>query len=259
MLVWPLVGQANSSLLPFLLSLPAQKPEQRGPRDPNNARQTASLSSARTDSGWTSTAGPAEAGRLALWGDVSRTSGRPCSALGLTACPVALQATALCYTLPARSAKSAAPAPRFDRRPSSEPNGEDTDRLAGPAPGDKAGAPACCKASRPAQDLVSLARRQTNRARQIDFAPFGTGMKDANRAEAQRAVIYSAAETTPAPASQDPRCGCTLHNARCALSPVGSVTVSARLLPGPQGQPAVTAPVPPASFTPAPHSAGLVS
>ena len=67
MLVWPLVGQANSSLLPSLLSLPAQKPEQRGPRDPNNARQTASLSSARTDSGWTSTAGPAEAGRLALW------------------------------------------------------------------------------------------------------------------------------------------------------------------------------------------------
>ena len=43
MLVWPLVGQANSSLLPFLLSLPAQKPEQRGPRDPNNARQTAGL------------------------------------------------------------------------------------------------------------------------------------------------------------------------------------------------------------------------
>ena len=67
MSVWPLVGQANSSLLPFLLSLPAQKPEQRAPRDPNNARQTASLSSARTDSGWTSTAGPAEAGRLALW------------------------------------------------------------------------------------------------------------------------------------------------------------------------------------------------
>ena len=29
--VWPLVGQANSSLLPFLLSLPAQKPEDRDP------------------------------------------------------------------------------------------------------------------------------------------------------------------------------------------------------------------------------------
>src|ERR1017187_5982703 len=65
LLVWPLVGQANSSLLPSLLSLPAQKPEQRGPRDPNNARQTASLSSARTASGWT-LARPAEAGRLAL-------------------------------------------------------------------------------------------------------------------------------------------------------------------------------------------------
>ena len=54
-----------------------------------------------------------------------------------------------------------------------------------------------------------------------------------------------------------PGCGCTVHNARCALSPVGPVTVTARLLPGPQGQPAVTAPVPPASFTPAPHFAEL--
>ena len=30
-LVWPLVGQANSSLLPSLLGLPAQKPEDRDP------------------------------------------------------------------------------------------------------------------------------------------------------------------------------------------------------------------------------------
>ena len=30
-LVWPLAGQANSSLLPFLLSLPAQKPEDHDP------------------------------------------------------------------------------------------------------------------------------------------------------------------------------------------------------------------------------------
>ena len=30
-LVWPLVGQANSSLLPSLLSLPVQKPEDRDP------------------------------------------------------------------------------------------------------------------------------------------------------------------------------------------------------------------------------------
>jgi hypothetical protein len=43
MLVWPLVGQANSSLLPSLLSLPTQKLEQRGPRDTNDARQTAGL------------------------------------------------------------------------------------------------------------------------------------------------------------------------------------------------------------------------
>ena len=34
--------------------------------------------------------------------------------------------------------------------------------------------------------------------------------------------------------------------------------MTARLLPGPQGQPAATAPVPPASFTPAPHSAPVV-
>ena len=42
MLVWPLVGQANSSLLPSLLSLPAQKPEDRDPaphdRKPKAAR-----------------------------------------------------------------------------------------------------------------------------------------------------------------------------------------------------------------------------
>ena len=43
MLVRPLVGQANSSLLPALLSLPLQKPEKRGPRAPNNARQTAGI------------------------------------------------------------------------------------------------------------------------------------------------------------------------------------------------------------------------
>jgi hypothetical protein len=49
-LVWPLVGQAKSSLPPPLLSLPAQKPEQRGPRDPNNARQTPAFSTGRTGS-----------------------------------------------------------------------------------------------------------------------------------------------------------------------------------------------------------------
>ena len=37
-LVWPLVGQANSSLLPSLLSLPVQKPEDRGPRAPYEPR-----------------------------------------------------------------------------------------------------------------------------------------------------------------------------------------------------------------------------
>ena len=42
-LVWPLAGQANSSLLPSLLSLPGQKPEERGPRDPHDARQTAGV------------------------------------------------------------------------------------------------------------------------------------------------------------------------------------------------------------------------
>ena len=36
--VWHLAGQANSSLLPSLLSLPGQKPEQRDPRDPLRPR-----------------------------------------------------------------------------------------------------------------------------------------------------------------------------------------------------------------------------
>ena len=36
--VWPLAGQANSSLLPSLLSLPGQKPEDRGPRAPYEPR-----------------------------------------------------------------------------------------------------------------------------------------------------------------------------------------------------------------------------
>ena len=94
--------------------------------------------------------------------------------------------------------------PRYDRRPSIEPNGEDTDRLAGPAPGNKAGAPACCKASRPAQDLVSLfAGNQTARAR-WDFAPFGAVMKDAPGFQTQGDVIYRAAKTAPAPAVAGP-------------------------------------------------------
>jgi hypothetical protein len=37
-LVWHLAGQANSSLLPSLLGLPAQKPEQRDPRGPHEPR-----------------------------------------------------------------------------------------------------------------------------------------------------------------------------------------------------------------------------
>ena len=133
-----------------------------------------------------------------LWPSVFRAG-----PYGLPCCP---QATAWRYTLPARSAKSATPAARYDRRPSIEPNGEDTDRLAGPAPGNKAGAPACCKASRPAQDLVSLfAGNQTARAR-WDFAPFGAVMKDAPGFQTQGDVIYRAAKTAPAPALQDPRC-----------------------------------------------------
>ena len=52
MLVWPLAGQANSSLLPSLLGLPAQKPEQRGPRDPNErARLPASVQPGLTRAG----------------------------------------------------------------------------------------------------------------------------------------------------------------------------------------------------------------
>ena len=36
MLVWPLVGQANSSLLPSLLGLPVQKPASATPAAPTN-------------------------------------------------------------------------------------------------------------------------------------------------------------------------------------------------------------------------------
>jgi len=193
MLVWPLVGQANSSLLPSLLSLPAQKPEERGPRDPNNARQTASLSSARTDSGWTSTAGPAEAGRLALW----RKSVAPLAvrvprwALWLALLPFKPRP---CATHSRPEVRRARP-PRPDTtgaRPSSRTVKTpivSLDRRLG---------------TRPAQDIVSLARRQPNRARQMDSAPFGTVMKDANRAEAQRAVIYSAAPTHRHPLRRTP-------------------------------------------------------
>ena len=177
--------------------------------------------------------------------NVSLTSGRPCSALGLQACPAALKPRpgAAHYRPEVRTARPPRPnttAARL-RALSSARTDSGWTRAAGPAETRRLAAvgkrPPAAKASRPAQDLVSLARRQSNRARQLDSAPFGTVMKDANRAEAQRAVIYSAAETTPAPAAQDPRCGCTVHNARCALSPVGPVTVTARLLPGPQGQP----------------------
>jgi hypothetical protein len=41
-------------------------------------------------------------------------------------------------------------------------------------------------------------------ARQLDFAPFGTVMEAASRPEAQRAVIYRAARTAPAPAVAGP-------------------------------------------------------
>ena len=46
-LVWPLVGQANSSLPPSLLSLPAQKPENRDPRDPVEPRAQTRIRSVR--------------------------------------------------------------------------------------------------------------------------------------------------------------------------------------------------------------------
>ena len=144
---------------------------------------------------------------------VSLTSGRPCSALGLTACPAALKPRpgAAHYRPEVRTARPPRPdttAARL-RALSSARTDSGWTRMAGPAETRRLAAegkrPPAAKASRPAQDLVSPARRQTNRERQLEFAPFGAVMKGANRAEAQRAVIYSAAETTPAPASQDPR------------------------------------------------------
>src|ERR1035441_1932937 len=86
MFVWPLVGQANSSLLPSLLSLPVQKPEQRDP-----APQDTMAFPRRRESGqlllrlrcsflrvWAS----AELAALTAAANVSLTSGRPCSAPG---------------------------------------------------------------------------------------------------------------------------------------------------------------------------------
>jgi hypothetical protein len=61
---------------------------------------------------WTSAELPA----LTAAPKVSLTSGRPCSALGLTARPAAHRATAWRCARNARSEKSAAPATRYDRR-----------------------------------------------------------------------------------------------------------------------------------------------
>jgi hypothetical protein len=84
--VWHLAGQANSSLLPSLLSLPAQKPEQR-----DLAPQDTMAFPRRRESGqlllrlrcsflrvWAS----AELAALTAAANVSLTSGRPCSAPG---------------------------------------------------------------------------------------------------------------------------------------------------------------------------------
>ena len=278
--VWPLAGQANSSFLPPS-ACPSRSQKIATPRPTTRSQ---------------SDAGHVPRGRRAV-SFCSGYDARACASVPPQNCPHSCRPQcqshlwpsllrARPYGLPRRGrllsplkprpgAAHSRPEVRTARPPrpdtpaarlralSSARTASGWTRMAGPAETRRLAAegkrPPAAKASRPAQDLVTVARRQTNRARQIDFASFGAVMKDAKRAEAQRAVIYSAAETTPAPASQDPRCGCTVHNARCAHSPVGSVTVSAGLLPGPQGQPAVTAPVPPASLTPAPHSAGLIS
>ena len=114
------------------------RPKVRRPRPPRpdtTAARLRALSSARTDSGWTRMAGPAETRRLAAGGE----------------------------------------------------------------------RPPAAKASRPAPHTTSdPAGTQPARA-SLDFASFGTVMKDAKRAEAQRAVIYSAAPTHRHPLTQDPR------------------------------------------------------
>ena len=70
MFVWPLAGQANSSLLPLLLSLPVQKPEDRDPAPhdtkPMRARLPA-FNTARDDPG-SPRCFVLKAGRLALEG-----------------------------------------------------------------------------------------------------------------------------------------------------------------------------------------------
>ena len=95
--VWHLAGQANSSLLPFLLSLPEQKPKDRDPAPLDTKPIRCWTCTPRQESGqlllrlrcsflrvWAYAELPA----LTAAPNVSLTSGRPCSALGLKACPV---------------------------------------------------------------------------------------------------------------------------------------------------------------------------
>jgi hypothetical protein len=114
--------------------------------------------------------------------------------------------------------------------------------------------------SRPEVRTARPPRPNTNRARQMGFASFGSVMKDAPGFQPQEDVIYRAAKTAPAPARRTPGAGGSKDNTVLwpeTLSRLARIT--AWLIPGPHKSAAVLAPVAPASFTPAPHSAGLIS
>ena len=92
--------------------------------------------------------------------------------------------------------------------------------------------PPAAKASRPAH------QRHTNRARQLDFASFGTVMKDAPGFQPQEDVIYSAAKTAPAPARRTPGAGGTKDNTVLWPETLERLArITAWLIPGPQHQP----------------------
>ena len=141
----------------------------RPPRPGTTAARLRALSSARTDSGWTRRAGPAETRRLAAEGSA-----------------------------------------RLLQKPAGR------------------------------RKTLTGTRRQTNRARQIDFASFGTVMKDAPGFQTQ-GVLSDAAETAPAPAGAGPPVLAALKITPPCVQPCRACHDAARLLPGPQ-PPAASAP-----------------
>ncbi len=258
MFVWPLVGQANSSLLPSLLSLPVQKPEQRGPRAPRHEAKAARLRalSALSLADWrpghgapvqraepekpVRLAGPAQGGCMTCT-CVSRSEA--------AMYPGGVRAASFCSG--SAGTKTAPPTQNWPHSlpPPSEPHLWPSVLRAGPD-----GLPCHPQAT---------ARRCTLPARSEDSATPRPGTMRASKATKPRAPtglrfvrdchegcnpgsshngpLYIVQQRPHRhPLRRTPGAGGTKDNAPCALSPVAPVTLTARLLPGPQGQPAVT-------------------